>query len=160
MRRGGRTIYALDVSDPANPVFMWKRGCPNLADNVGCDSGFEELGQTWSEPRVGFLRAFANPVLIFGAGYDPAVEDFQPCLITSMPPDASSPGGAATSVTAQTGGAGTFTPGGNCPLARAFSFTVKPPLGARRFLAHSTNRNLLVPFWPDAPGSHCRAGTQ
>src|SRR5207247_9119605 len=23
MRRGGRLIYALDVSDPTNPVFMW-----------------------------------------------------------------------------------------------------------------------------------------
>jgi type IV pilus assembly protein PilY1 len=76
-RRGGRIIYALDVSNPAAPKFMWKKGCPNLTDNVGCDSGFEELGQTWSLPRVAFINGHSNPVLIFGAGYDPA-EDAEP----------------------------------------------------------------------------------
>ena len=149
MRRGGRVIYALDVSDPANPVFMWKRGCPNLTDNVGCDSGFEELGQTWSEPRVGFLRAFSNPVLIFGGGYDPAVEDFQPCLITSMPPDASSPGGAATSVTAQTGGSVTFTSSGSCTFAGTSSTTVNRSMGRGVFIVDATNGNLLFRFGAD-----------
>ncbi len=149
MRRGGRVIYALDVSDPANPVFMWKRGCPNLTDNVGCDSGFEELGQTWSEPRVGFLRAFSNPVLIFGAGYDPAVEDFQPCLITSMPPDASSPGGTPTSVTAQTGGSVTFTSSGSCTTAGTSSTTVNRSMGRGVFIVDATNGNLLFRFGAD-----------
>src|SRR4051812_23281646 len=38
-RRGGRLIYALDVSatsaaDLHAPKFMWKKGCPNMTDNV------------------------------------------------------------------------------------------------------------------------------
>ena len=70
MRRGGRLIYALDVTDPDNPKFMWKR------DNTS--PGYAELGQTWAEPKVRKIRASANPVLIFGAGYDPAVEDQDP----------------------------------------------------------------------------------
>ena len=44
MRRGGRLIYALDVSNPASPQFMWKK------DNSS--TGWGELGQTWSEPKV------------------------------------------------------------------------------------------------------------
>ncbi|WP_231973622.1 pilus assembly protein [Variovorax sp. HW608] len=74
-RRGGRMIYALDVTDPTRPAFLWKKGCPNLTDNVGCDAGFTELGQTWSLPKVTRIKAQANPVLIFGAGYDKS-EDY------------------------------------------------------------------------------------
>lgn len=69
MRRGGRFIYALDVSDPADPKFMWKISAT--------DTGFAELGQTWSRPRMTLVNGYANPVLVFGAGYDPA-EDAQP----------------------------------------------------------------------------------
>jgi len=76
-RRGGRILYALDVSDPAVPKFLWKRGCPNLGDNVGCDTGFGELGQTWSQPKVAFVNGWTNPVLVFGAGYD-VNEDSEP----------------------------------------------------------------------------------
>ncbi len=153
MRRGGRMIYALDVSDPANPIFMWKRGCPNLTDNVGCDSGFEELGQTWSEPKVGFLKAFPNPVLIFGGGYDPAAEDFQPCLITSMPPDAAHPTGAPTSVTAQTGGSVTFNSSGSCTFTGTAGTTVNRSMGRSVFIVDATNGNLLFRFGPDAGAS-------
>ena len=70
MRRGGRFLYAIDVSDPDQPKFMWKR------DNSS--AGYAELGQTWSEPKVRKIRASANPVLIFGGGYDSAVEDLDP----------------------------------------------------------------------------------
>jgi type IV pilus assembly protein PilY1 len=70
MRRGGRVIYALDVSDPDDPKFLWRR------DNTS--AGYGELGQTWSEPKVRHARAYANPVLIFGAGYDAPVEDQDP----------------------------------------------------------------------------------
>lgn len=70
MRRGGRGIYALDVSDPDNPKFMWRRDSSS--------PGYSELGQTWSEPKVRRIRATSAPVLIFGAGYDAAVEDQDP----------------------------------------------------------------------------------
>jgi type IV pilus assembly protein PilY1 len=141
MRRGGRYIYALDVSDPANPKFMWKRGCPNLTNNTGCDTGFEELGQTWSEPKVGFLKAYSNPVLIFGAGYDPAVEDFQPCLITAS---------SATSVTAETGGSVTYTSAGSCTYTGTTSTTVNRSMGRGVFIVDATNGSLLFRFGLDA----------
>jgi type IV pilus assembly protein PilY1 len=62
MRRGGRFIYALDVSDPQNPRLLWKKNAS--------DAGFAEMGMTWSEPKLARIRAQANPVLIMGAGYD------------------------------------------------------------------------------------------
>jgi type IV pilus assembly protein PilY1 len=77
-RRGGRLIYAIDVTTPSDPKFLWKKS--------SADAGFEELGQTWSAPRVALVKGYndgaaptpnAKPVLIFGAGYDPA-EDTEP----------------------------------------------------------------------------------
>ena len=66
-RRGGRFIYALDVTNPANPQFLWKHS--------NADAGFSELGQTWSQPKAAMVSGYANPVLIFGAGYDAVAED-------------------------------------------------------------------------------------
>ncbi|MFZ2387076.1 MAG: PilC/PilY family type IV pilus protein [Polaromonas sp.] len=73
MRRGGRFIYALDVTDPSTPKFLWKKGCSGSP--VTCDAGFSEMGQTWSDLRVAKLHGQANPVLIFGLGYDAAAND-------------------------------------------------------------------------------------
>jgi len=66
-RRGGRFIYALDVSNPTAPRLLWKRSY--------ADSGFSELGQTWSELKVGRIRGQTDPVVIFGLGYDPTAND-------------------------------------------------------------------------------------
>jgi type IV pilus assembly protein PilY1 len=74
-RRGGRMLYALDVTDPTNPKFLWKR--------TNADTGFSELGQTWSQPKVAVVKGYANPVLIFGAGYDPN-EDSEPPIADTM----------------------------------------------------------------------------
>jgi type IV pilus assembly protein PilY1 len=62
-RRGGRVLYAFDVTDPTTPKFMWKK--------VPTDTGMGQLGQTWSEPKAFKVRALADPVIMFGAGYDP-----------------------------------------------------------------------------------------
>lgn len=70
LRRGGRAMYALDVSDPDQPEFMWQI--------TPLDEGFSELGQTWSIPVFAKIPGHNNtsgdqaprPVLIFGAGYD------------------------------------------------------------------------------------------
>ena len=66
MRRGGRFLYALDVTNRANPSLLWKMS--------QTDTGFSELGQTWSR-----LTPIALPGgktgLVFGAGYDPDAED-------------------------------------------------------------------------------------
>jgi len=82
MRRGGRLIYAIDVTQPLSPKYVWSRSQQ--------DAGFEELGQTWSRPRLTLLQNYTTtdttttpptttrvPVLVFGAGYDPA-QDYEP----------------------------------------------------------------------------------
>lgn len=73
MRRGGRQLYALDVTDPATPKYLWKHTSADLA----------VLGQTWSEPRVARIRGNANPVIIMGAGYDNVAEDTSPPAASS-----------------------------------------------------------------------------
>lgn len=91
MRRGGRILYALDVTDPRIPKFLWKK----------TQTDIPELGQTWSEPKVAKIRGGknpiavinanlaintnivvnantvinTNPVIIMGAGYDSTAED-------------------------------------------------------------------------------------
>ena len=82
MRRGGRLIYALDVSDPDNPKFMWK-----VDENTLHTDGtkpFANMGQTWSTIRPATIKANANPVVIFGGGYDPVGEDPQPAVTNTM----------------------------------------------------------------------------
>lgn len=72
MRRGGRFIYALDVTQPTTPKLLWRK-----SHN---DTGWEELGQSWSMPtatRID-LNGTTTPVVIFGAGYDAPVEDTEP----------------------------------------------------------------------------------
>lgn len=73
MRRGGTFIYALDVTSPTNPIFLWK------VDKDSAD--FTELGQTWSQPKVTFVKGYTNPVLIFGAGYGPTDDNEPPGTI-------------------------------------------------------------------------------
>jgi type IV pilus assembly protein PilY1 len=65
MRRGGRLVYAFDVTDPTAPTYLWKKSNADLP----------LLGQTWSEPRIARIKGNTNPVLVFGAGYDAAAED-------------------------------------------------------------------------------------
>lgn len=66
-RRGGRLVYALDVTNPVAPEFLWK------ADS----NQIPELGQTWSQPRVIRVKGYTNPLVVMGAGYDSA-EDAEP----------------------------------------------------------------------------------
>ena len=72
MRRGGSSYYALDVTNPASPSVLWriKSG----------DTGFEELGQSWSRPIKTVVKintgTAENPVpedkhvLFISGGYD------------------------------------------------------------------------------------------
>lgn len=74
LRRGGRSMYALDISDPDDPEFMWMID-PNT-------SGYAEIGQTWSVPKIAFIPGHKDvngkpkPVLVFGGGYDPAKDAY------------------------------------------------------------------------------------
>jgi type IV pilus assembly protein PilY1 len=67
MRRGGRSVYAFNVSNPDQPRLLWKIG-------TGV-SGYSALGQTWSMPRVAMVKDRTDPVLIMGGGYDDVAED-------------------------------------------------------------------------------------
>lgn len=60
-RRGGRFIYALNVTSPLSPILMWKIDTSIIG----------ELGYTWSQPKVTKIGGRDRPVLIFGAGNAP-----------------------------------------------------------------------------------------
>ncbi len=125
MRRGGRLLYALDVSDPENPAMLWRR------DNTA--TGFAEMGQTWSAPTVANVPGYMNPVLIMGAGYDPAAEDIMPCLITAS---------NASGVTWTSGGTVTYT-AGTCSVAGGTSTTTSRTMGRGVMVIDAINGNLL-----------------
>ncbi|ACV27069.1 pilus assembly protein [Kangiella koreensis] len=72
MRRGGGNYYVLDISTPNEPKYLFKI--------EGGSTGFETLGQTWSTPLVTNIEdssqdSGVRTVVIFGGGYDPAVDD-------------------------------------------------------------------------------------
>jgi Tfp pilus tip-associated adhesin PilY1 len=72
MRRGGRRIYAFDVTHPDSPVYKWRAGCGDLTSNTDCTSGMTGIGQTWSTPSVALISGYSTttPVVAFGGGYD------------------------------------------------------------------------------------------
>jgi type IV pilus assembly protein PilY1 len=77
-RRGGGVMsvapatgstYALDVSDPADPKYLWS--VSNTA------TGFSELAESWSEPKIARVKigAAEKIVAFIGGGYDNCNED-------------------------------------------------------------------------------------
>ena len=82
LRRGGSAYYALDVTDPVNPVFLWRITPSGVTTPNGFDAStagnFTELGQSFSRPRVGLVNLGVNPdgsavrrlAVFFGGGYD------------------------------------------------------------------------------------------
>jgi type IV pilus assembly protein PilY1 len=87
MRRGGRFLYAFDVTTPSSPVMLWRKS----------NSDIPALGQTWSEARLAMVKGHAaGPVLIMGAGYDATAED-------ATTPTAPSMGNAVLVLDAMTG---------------------------------------------------------
>lgn len=82
MRRGGRAIYAFDVTTPGTPSLLWKKGCPNLLDDISCTNDaaddFRGIGQTWSSLKTIYAANYGSgtsPMLITGGGYEDC-EDF------------------------------------------------------------------------------------
>ncbi|SFM60408.1 pilus assembly protein [Marinobacter zhejiangensis] len=64
MRRGGRSYYALDVTNRTSPTMLWQ-----IQGGAG---DFTELGETWSKPvktKIQIQNAVKD-VLIFAGGYD------------------------------------------------------------------------------------------
>ncbi len=78
MRRGDRAYYALDITDMSQPKVQW-----SISNS---DSNFAELGESWSKPALAKMRVQPDPlqpaelkdVLVFGGGFDPALEEADP----------------------------------------------------------------------------------
>lgn len=68
LRRGGRQYYALDISNPKKPKYMWQVN--------GGTGDFDKLGQTWAPMTLAKVpwKGSTKVVLLFGGGYD-ASED-------------------------------------------------------------------------------------
>ncbi|AOY88788.1 pilus assembly protein PilY [Marinobacter salinus] len=71
MRRGGSNYYALDVTNPDQPDFLWS------IQGGQANTDFAELGQTWSRPSKTKVEIGnqIHDVLIFGGGYDADQDD-------------------------------------------------------------------------------------
>ena len=82
LRRGGRSVYAFDVTNPASPALKWKQGCTSQTDASTCTTGFTGIGQTWSTPKELRVPATTDPLLIMGGGYD-TCEDADPNTCTT-----------------------------------------------------------------------------
>lgn len=64
-RRGGRGIYAFDMTNPDSPRYMW------MIDHSS--AGFDQLALTFSTPRLARLDLgdpAPTPVLVFAGGYN------------------------------------------------------------------------------------------
>ena len=72
MRRGGKYIYSMDVTDRDAPKLRW------IINGEDLSGDYAELGETWSAPNVERLKmgGVDRTVLIFGAGYDVAQDNF------------------------------------------------------------------------------------
>jgi len=69
MRRGGKSVYAFDVTSRTGPIFKWKI--------TSGQTGFERLAQTWSMPKpIVYKATTGDPpvVVVMGGGYDVAEE--------------------------------------------------------------------------------------
>lgn len=101
MRRGGTSIYALDVTRRERPVYKWRIGGTAYAQTPSGD--FRDLAQTWSVPQYGKIKwncsngnCTDRHVLFFGGGYD-IVHD------TATSPTTGDKGNALYMVDAETG---------------------------------------------------------
>jgi type IV pilus assembly protein PilY1 len=84
MRRGGSYYFALDVTTKDSPKLMWVAG-PTSDGALDSNHQLPLIGQTWSTPAIAKASVPGktqthngvddNYVLVFGGGYDSAVED-------------------------------------------------------------------------------------
>ena len=67
LRRGGNSFYAVDITKKDSPKLLWHIDASS--------TGFTDLGQSWSKPKIGYsalniVDDVPKPVLFFGGGYD------------------------------------------------------------------------------------------
>ena len=72
-RKGGTSYFALDVTDPTTPKFLWR-----IAQTAGTPAAttiIPELGETWSTPQFGVVKTSeldtdtGTDVVFIGGGY-------------------------------------------------------------------------------------------
>jgi len=79
-RGGGTSYFALDITDPDQPYFLWRicqtsdAAALSLPSGAGPDTVIAALGRTWSEPTFGLVRTSdddetGTPVFFVGGGY-------------------------------------------------------------------------------------------
>ena len=73
-RKGGSHYFALDITDPTSPEFLWRIGPADVAAAVGIpapDTIIPEMGESWSEPDFGTVKDGVDDKEVFfiGAGF-------------------------------------------------------------------------------------------
>jgi len=65
LRRGGKSYYGLDISNPDSPSYKW-----NITKTSGGD--LDEMGLTFSDPRIGKVKydSTQTTAMIVAGGYD------------------------------------------------------------------------------------------
>jgi type IV pilus assembly protein PilY1 len=74
MRRGGRAVYAFDVTTPGSPLLAWKAGCASASlTDSDCTTNMSDMGQSWAPARTFYAANYGSgntPLIIMGGGYD------------------------------------------------------------------------------------------
>ena len=77
LRKGGKSYFALDVTDTLNPTYLWE--FPKSSDTAT----LAKAGQSWSEPVLGRVKIEAGGglyerwVAFIGGGFDPSENNGQ-----------------------------------------------------------------------------------
>jgi type IV pilus assembly protein PilY1 len=97
MRRGGRAYYALDVTNPNAPRFLWRvtptsrsAGSASGSAATTATTDFAEMGLTYSQPKMARVKIgvdasgvpLGRDAVIFAGGYDP-LNDYLPATKTA-----------------------------------------------------------------------------
>ncbi|TFW17866.1 hypothetical protein E4L96_13780 [Massilia arenosa] len=72
LNAGGRGYYALDVTDPANPVSLWEI-CADPAVCASADERYKDIGLSFGNPQFGLWKDGAGVehwVVMFASGYN------------------------------------------------------------------------------------------
>jgi type IV pilus assembly protein PilY1 len=75
LRKGGKSYFALDITDTTTPRFLWEFPKPSDTATLA------EMGESWSEPAIGRVKIEVEKKLVerwvafVGAGFDPNKKD-------------------------------------------------------------------------------------
>ena len=75
LRKGGRSYFALDITEPHVPKYMWRLTGEDTPDFDDRRVFEPTLGESWSEPKFAKVKTFdadtdGTPVMVIGGGYN------------------------------------------------------------------------------------------